>query len=154
MKFPRRDDGLDWGHDGECTGECCRMITINADPERIAIMAARWSEARKKGLARGPLADPEFVVANFVLVRYSKFHADTGNLVHGKPEAQYRCSQWDGSTKRCMSYEERPRLCRAYGMEKHQQCPRADCTLKPYAEWHAQHRWEDDGGPVAKECNA
>lgn len=32
MKFPRRNDDLDWGHDGECMGESLTQEDTATDP--------------------------------------------------------------------------------------------------------------------------
>lgn len=137
---------LEWTMDGQCSGECCRLITLNYPPESIAALAARESYAIKMGHKPFP-SDAGFVIDNFVFVRISSRDGVTGFRRRGHKAAQYRCKQWDGFSKRCMIYDERPNLCRSYGVERRQLCLRRDCSLRPFAQWHAIARWEDDGGP-------
>ncbi len=141
---------LEWTMDGQCSGECCRLITLSAPPERIARWAAQCEYSQRLG-KHYPSDDPGFVVNNFVFVRMSAFDGVTGFRLRGHKSAQYRCKQWDGVTKRCMDYDGRPNLCRSYGVERHQLCRRKDCTLRPFAKWHAVARWEDDGGPCVSQ---
>lgn len=138
-----------WRTEGACTGECCRLITLNAPPETVAVLAAgtkyrrehpganvRWSE------------DATYVVGHFVFVRMSYYDGVTGERRRptGGPEAQYRCLSWDGRTKRCTDYESRPGLCSRHGVET--LCERKGCTLRGVRETTAHHRWADDGGRV------
>lgn len=138
------EDDLVWEMEGACSGECCRIMTLSISPERIAVAAARIRYARKMGRRWvPPRSDVEFVEENFSLVRYSSRDGITGRP---RPRAaQYRCKLWkDGRCSQCAS---RPWFCRTWGVERYQQCPRPDCSLKVYPRWYHQDRWADDGGP-------
>lgn len=138
--------------EGACSGECCRLITLSAEPEYVAVLAAGARYARSHFAPHVHLSwDAEFVEANFIPVRRSQYDGVTGERLcpsfpsRPAPATQYRCVQWDGRTKRCMSYESRPGLCKRYGITS--TCPRHDCTLRAYPITLETLRWEGEGGP-------
>ena len=133
------EDYPGWVSEGRCSGECCRLITLNVEPESIAIMAAHGYE------------DARFVAKHFIPVRLRYEDGITGIRWHGaKPKMQYRCAMWTGS--KCGAYDDRPMLCRSYGIEK--RCHRADCTLRPYPLFIDLGRWDDDGGMVQRDIES
>lgn len=152
--------------EGACSGECCRMMTLNLPPEKIALLAAgeryqrRFAESRRLELAWASSSlvpvpvvaanpDAEFVERHLVPVRLSFRDAMTKKLRGDPaPAMQYRCSAWDGVTRRCTRYSTRPDFCRTYGVEPHQRCRFSSCTFRPYPIWRDLSRWEDDGGPT------
>ena len=151
----------DWLPTGRCEGHCCRMITLSATPEEIAIMEAgnrhiaRVDEcARLEGRAFyvspnvASCHDATFVTQHFVLVRNSYRDGFTGaqtwqrSSLGARPMPQYRCTAWTG--RDCGRYDERPDLCRRYGSHE-RQCEVPGCRLR----WRyrpARDAWEDDGG--------
>lgn len=141
-----------WGAEGECSGECCRLITLSAEPELIAELAAGSRFQRLfPGAAVRANGDAEFVERHFIPVRKSYYDGVTGKRLtrHSSlPQAsqQYRCGAWDGATRRCTRYDDRPDFCLTYGYSK--LCQRDDCTLRPYPICVDRWRWEDDGGAV------
>lgn len=149
--------------DGACSGECCRLMTLSATPEQVAIFAANhryvqrlWGSHRLQGgtaadfnpgLRTSP--DAVYVERHWVPVRLSFYDGVEGTRFNGKrgpkPQQQYRCRQWDGNTRMCGDYEKRPGVCRSHGIRY--QCKRADCTLFAHAVTLEHLRWEDEGGP-------
>lgn len=150
--------------EGKCSGECCRLMTLSATTEQIAVMAAGqryvqrlWDSHLLNGGTRhdwvhpsiGRNPDAVYVERHWVPVRLSFYDGVEGTRFNGqrgpKPQQQYRCRQWDGNTRMCNDYENRPTLCRVHGIRY--QCKRPDCTLFAHAVTLEHLRWEDEGGP-------
>ncbi len=135
---------------GRCTGECCRMIMVNATPEAIAFTAA-WRQLKRRsgnGFWKfAPDDDSEFVAKHFIPVKYSNIHPEAGVRI-AKPNMLYRCPFWDGQTKLCTNYDNRPSLCRRHGVEA--ECSTPGCTLRTAVRLTQSsldlQRWLDDGG--------
>lgn len=154
---------------GVCSGECCRLITLSVTPEEVAVLAkgheyrmARWAEHTAAGGTLESWTEPDvessesapYVVKNFIPVRRSYYDGVTGfrlgtvwpKRIGPVPEMQYRCSSWDGRTKKCTDYANRPWFCQSYGINKG--CPRSDCTLRALRYTTDHLRWEGEGGPA------
>lgn len=143
------EDFPGWVSEGKCSGECCRLISLNTPPELVAEMAAgarhreRFPGAQVRHATHE--GDPLFVVRHFTPVRYSYIDGVTGERsFEPEPRMQYRCEKWSG--KRCNAYDERPMLCRTYGITA--TCRRADCTLRPYPLYRDLESWDNEGGSV------
>lgn len=158
------DEPVYWLVRGACSGECCRLMTLSASPEQVALLAAgqryaqrAWDNHKLNGGNAADFKQPRvrrnedavFVEENFVPVRLSYEDGVSGvrrtHARHGPaPEQQYRCKQWDGRTRRCLDYENRPGFCRTYGITI--ACIRPDCTLSARPVTAEHLRWENEGG--------
>ncbi len=155
-----------WGVEGACSGECCRLMTLSASPEIVALLAAgtryqeriaashrlsaEWHDSKLLPVPN-VRANPDavFVERHWIPVRLSFHDGISGRLRRRspEPEMQYRCAQWDGTTKRCRDYESRPDLCRTHGVEN--RCEGKGCTLRPYFITPDIDRWCNEGGLAA-----
>lgn len=128
---------------GRCSGQCCKVITLQVHPMRIKVLAANY-RVDSRG-APVWARDPVFVEENFEKIGESYYDGiypdQKAWWEHGGPAPQYRCKAFTGTS--CSKYDERPDFCRRFGTPE-QPCRVPDCTLS----WHplALDRWADDGG--------
>lgn len=128
-------------HVGKCNGGCCRAITLNLPPEKVAQIAAVYDYWNATG--RPCSHDAQFVVKHFKFIRMTHVEPTSGMHEHGFKRAEYRCDALVDN--KCSVYAERPNLCRSY--PHIERCLVLGCTVRRRRDFPAS-RWEDDGGSL------
>lgn len=98
-----------------CKGNCCDPVVLGLSPQA-------FTEAyinSKTGLK--PVEDAEEIQKMWRLFTYkgaSRVSPMTkGIYADNQVLFMYQCSNYDTDTKKCTDYENRPKMCRKYGVE-------------------------------------
>jgi Fe-S-cluster containining protein len=126
-----------------CAGKCCAAFPYTTTPEKLQ---KRWQNVRRPLTKReaGWERDDLYIADMLIELPHEEVmdlgqEFDLWKAIDNKPDGSYpmyTCRHWDPSSKLCMAYEKRPRMCAEFPYDK--SCEHG-CGAR--AEPHTQIKW-------------